>query len=87
MRVPLLRGGTYQNNTSLKNLTLQRLTTMQWFQIQEQMKSDVLFLDYVIFRIRKSDNSRVLSGAISKHQKAYNTLGTRLGILLILHVT
>ena len=59
-------------------MTLQRLTTMQWFQIQEQMKYDVLFLDYVIFRIRKSDNSRVLSGAISKHQKADNTLGTRL---------
>ena len=51
---------------------------MQWFQIQEQMKSDVLFLDCVIFRIRKSDNTRVLSGAISKHPKADNTQGTRL---------
>ena len=56
---------------------------MQWFQIQEQMKSDVLFLDYVIFRIRKSDDSRVFSCAISKHQKADNTQGTRLQTMYI----
>uniref|UniRef100_A0A7M6DJQ2 Uncharacterized protein n=1 Tax=Clytia hemisphaerica TaxID=252671 RepID=A0A7M6DJQ2_9CNID len=46
---------------------------------EERMKSDVLFLNYVIFRVRKPDNARVLSSAISKNQKADNTQGSRLG--------
>ncbi len=50
------------------------------------MKSDNLFLNYVIFRKRKPDNARVLSGAISKHQKADNTQGTRLVQLDIIHM-
>ena len=60
MRVPPYSWGTLRHDI---NWRYKDALHCNVFKIQEQMKSDVFILHYVILRVRKPDNSRVVSGA------------------------
>ena len=61
-RVPPYSGGTLRHDINWRYKDALHCNVLK---IQEQMKSDVFILHYVILRVRKPGNSRVVSGAIS----------------------